>query len=177
MVNTFLPYADFTKCAKILDNKRLGKQRVEAKQIISVITNEYKGKAWRSHPAVLMWAGHVKALMVYYNTMVKEWIYRGYVNNMRLYEIKGPVKMPWFIGNKSFHLSHQANLLRKNYEYYSRYFKHVPSDYIIYTYIWPNKLSHQQIVQLNKDKNKTINISDYSTKHSSKILALSNHLS
>lgn len=32
-MNTFLPYADFQKSAQCLDNKRLGKQRVEAWQI------------------------------------------------------------------------------------------------------------------------------------------------
>ena len=63
MVNTFLPFANFKKCAKVLDNKRLGKQRVEAKQIISILTDATKTKGWRSHPAVLMWKGHAKALM------------------------------------------------------------------------------------------------------------------
>ena len=33
-MQTFLPYPDMIKSAKALDYKRLGKQRVEAKQII-----------------------------------------------------------------------------------------------------------------------------------------------
>jgi hypothetical protein len=37
MVNTFLCYKDFCKSAKALDKKRLGKQRVEALQIINII--------------------------------------------------------------------------------------------------------------------------------------------
>ncbi len=37
MVNTFLPYSDFKLSAKVLDNKRLGKQRVEAQQIITLL--------------------------------------------------------------------------------------------------------------------------------------------
>ena len=32
-MQTFLPYADFKRSAESLDNKRLGKQRVEAMQI------------------------------------------------------------------------------------------------------------------------------------------------
>jgi hypothetical protein len=36
-MQTFLPYADFTKTAKILDNKRLGKSRVEVWQIYQVL--------------------------------------------------------------------------------------------------------------------------------------------
>lgn len=37
MVNTFVVSSDFQKCAEILDNKRLGKQRVEAMQILDII--------------------------------------------------------------------------------------------------------------------------------------------
>lgn len=37
MVNTFLPYADYNKSARALDNQRLGKQRAEAKSIIRII--------------------------------------------------------------------------------------------------------------------------------------------
>ena len=37
-MQTFLPYSDFRDSFSVLDNKRLGKQRVEAYQIISAIT-------------------------------------------------------------------------------------------------------------------------------------------
>lgn len=37
MVVTFLPFKDFEASVKSLDNKRLGKQRVEAKQIINLL--------------------------------------------------------------------------------------------------------------------------------------------
>lgn len=33
-MTTFLPYADFTETAKVLDRARLGKQRVETLQIV-----------------------------------------------------------------------------------------------------------------------------------------------
>jgi len=33
-MQTFLPYADFARCAEVLDPRRLGKQRVEALQIM-----------------------------------------------------------------------------------------------------------------------------------------------
>ena len=36
-MQTFLPYADFERSAKSLDYKRLGKQRVEAMQLIKAI--------------------------------------------------------------------------------------------------------------------------------------------
>lgn len=148
MVNTFLPYADFKKCAKVLDNKRLGKQRVEAKQIITTIEN--KTKAWSNHPAVLMWHGHVNELKYYCNCMIEEWIRRGYVNNMQLYTIT-KLKMPWFIGVDSIHYSYQANLLRKDYSYYSKIFN-LPKFYEGAGYIWPSKLTEYEIQRLKKDK-------------------------
>ncbi len=163
MVNTFIPYADFDKCAKVLDNKRLGKQRVEAKQILNILLNATKTKGWRRHPVVLMWTGYEKALMVYYNKIVQEWIRRGFRNTMPFYIVKGRISYPWFIGNKSVHLSHQANLLRKDYTYYSKYFKNTPTEYLKYTYIWPSKLSTNQIQYLMANKNKTVDIKNVST--------------
>ncbi len=162
MVNTFIPYADFKKCAKVLDNKRLGKQRVEAKQILNILTDATKTKGWRNHPAVKMWTGHVKALMLYYNEMVLEWIRRGFQNNMQLYTIHGKITMPWFIGNRSIHLSHQANLLRKNVEY-AKVFRNVPKEYIKYTYIWASQMTPDQIKYLQTNHNKIVDIKLVST--------------
>ena len=34
-MQTFLPYADFAQSAKVLDMKRLGKQRVEVLQLLN----------------------------------------------------------------------------------------------------------------------------------------------
>lgn len=36
-MQTFLPYPDYARSARVLDNKRLGKQRVESKQILQVL--------------------------------------------------------------------------------------------------------------------------------------------
>jgi hypothetical protein len=161
MVNTFLPFANFKKCAKSLDNKRLGKQRVEAKQIINILTNSTETKGWKNHPAVLMWKGYEKALMMYYNEMVNEWILRGFKNNMTLYNVKSAT-MPWFIGIKTIHLSYQANLIRKD-KNYKNIFTDVPSKYIKYTYVWPSKLNSEQISTLMANPTKILEIKDYTT--------------
>jgi hypothetical protein len=59
-LQTFLPYLDFVACARVLDSRRLGKQRVEALQILrALLVPEY---GWRHHPAVLMWKGYPEAL-------------------------------------------------------------------------------------------------------------------
>jgi len=129
-MQTFLPYPDFKKSAECLDYRRLGKQRVEAKQIIELLERELLGEdiskvPWGNHPVVKMWKCYYWTLKVYYNIIVKEWIKRGYKNNMPLYEFPFDKNTildfpPWF-GTKTFHDSHKSNLLRKDPEYYTQF--------------------------------------------------------
>jgi len=77
-VQTFLPYANFAASAAVLDVRRLGKQRVEALQILRALTREVYG--WKRHPAVLMWAGYEEGLAAYGLTMCAEWIDRGHAD-------------------------------------------------------------------------------------------------
>lgn len=125
-MQTFLPYPDFQKTAQCLDNKRLGKQRVEARQIISTL--EGKSNGWRNHPAVKMWKGYEDCLKMYYNVICEEWIGRGYKQNMELYPEIFSYKKPYWLGKKKFHISHQSNLIRKKSEHYSKFFRNVPND-------------------------------------------------
>ena len=118
-MQTFLPYSNFHKTAEVLDYKRLGKQRVEGMQIINTILNPQQ-KGWRNHPIVIMWTPYVTALMMYTNTIINEWIKRGYNNNMKLYKFSSLI-MPHWLGKEEFHSSHRANLLRKDFEYYSQF--------------------------------------------------------
>lgn len=75
-MNTLLPYRDFTQSAACLDRQRLGKQRVEVLQILRALNGETT--AWRNHPAVRMWEGHVPSLVCYGVAVCREWIGRGY---------------------------------------------------------------------------------------------------
>lgn len=135
-MQTFLPDRSFKKSAKILDYKRLGKQRVEAFQILNTIENKKQNPkiGWANHPAVLMWEGFELALSEYFNTMVLEWIDRGYNNNMGLIFIVDPIVYPSWLGNKKFHASHRSNLLRKDKQFYSQY-NWTESDKL--EYVWP----------------------------------------
>jgi len=79
-MQTFLPYENFEESARALDDRRLGKQRVEAKQIIDIIREKRRRQndhanacawnpktptwevwkeshtiGWENHPAVRMW--------------------------------------------------------------------------------------------------------------------------
>lgn len=118
-MQTFLPYDDYTKSVDCLDNKRLGKQRVETFQILNVLEGTNSKTGWRNHPAVLMWSGHTDALAEYLDHCIVEWCARGFNNTMLLTGRKGP-KPTWF-GDQEFHASHRANLLRKDFSFYSRY--------------------------------------------------------
>jgi hypothetical protein len=133
-MQTFLPYPNFRKSLKALDSKRLGKQRVEAFQILNIILNRTSTKGWRNHPAVKMWKKFPNALKSYTNECITEWIRRGFQNNMKLERISGKLVMPFWIGNKKFHSSHRSNLLRKNYEHYSKFGWKEKEDL---DYFWP----------------------------------------
>lgn len=134
-MQTFLPYADFKKSASILDNKRLGKQRSEAKTILEIISGRARYKAWRNHPAVLMWAGYEGALAEYGVAICTEWRRRGFRDSLLPYflKFKRKSKKPFWLGSSKFHKSHRSNLLRKDFDYYSKYFK-IRSDL---AYYWP----------------------------------------
>lgn len=117
-MQTFLPYDDFDTCARCLDYRRLGKQRVEAKQILQCLASPNR---WQHHPVVRMWKGYEEALKEYYNAIVEEWVARGYNNSMPLFELADVTPMPPWLGDSRVHASHRANLLRKLPEHYGQF--------------------------------------------------------
>lgn len=139
-MQTFLPYADFRETAKVLDYRRLGKQRVEAFQIFRAMNGETRG--WRNHPAVLMWNGYETALALYAIAICEEWIARGYKDTMlpRFKEILEGLALqqqttyPSWLGDPEFHKSHQSNLIRKLPEHYQPLWPDVPNNL---EYVWP----------------------------------------
>src|SRR5205814_10681154 len=62
-MQTFLPYPSFERTARVLDVRRLGKQRVEALQVLRA--QHIPNYGWRHHPVVKMWRGHDEALVYY----------------------------------------------------------------------------------------------------------------
>jgi hypothetical protein len=134
MVNTFVPSTCVKECARLLDWRRLGKQRVEAFQIWKVITGQTKG--WKNHPAAKAWEGHQCALAFYHNTMIQEWIDRGYNNTMKFLPHCKTPKFPWWWGWEPIHKSHQAALNRK----LSSHYKFDVGKYANWGYCWPTKV-------------------------------------
>ena len=146
-MQTFLPYDNFTASAKVLDYRRLGKQRVETFQLLNAIRGvdkygepkEHKG--WVNHPAAVMWRQYVPALAMYGVAMCDEWIARGYNDSLRDRLVKiynqekddGQYELPYWFGREEFHRSHQSNLMRKDPVFYHTAFDGVPNDL---PYIW-----------------------------------------
>ena len=143
-MQTFLPYPDFRESLESLDNKRLGKQRVETLQIFNALSGQSRG--WTNHPAVRMWRGYESALFQYQVATVKEWLARGFQDtclqktakvfgvtreNIEL-KISGP--MPPWLGDFKLHQSHRSNLVRKDFAHYGQF--GWPEDGNL-PYVWP----------------------------------------
>lgn len=119
-----------------LDWKRLGKQRVEAKQIILALTT---GQGWIHHPATKMWTDHVPALAEYGRAMCQEWAERGYDDG--LYDFfmkyrKRSFEWPDWSDDERLIDSHRSNLVHKLPGFYRQHwpeFEHQP----LRPYLWP----------------------------------------
>jgi hypothetical protein len=143
-MQTFLPYKSFARSARCLDNRRLGKQRVEAMQILDVLCGEKAKTGWRNHPAVLQWKGHEGALYAYLEDVCAEWVRRGFDNSgmavhlRRLTSsyrvLRTHTALPPWLGKKAFHNSHRSRLLQKDKDFYSQYGWKVPLDLEC---VWP----------------------------------------
>jgi len=137
-MQTFLPSPSIHASAKMLDRSRLGKQRVEARDILCCchrhggndvrnalgLSERAAGFLWkryRNHPAVLMWVGHEVALCHYGAAMCGEWIARGYKDTLlsffqKVADSNEMPDVPEWIGEFRFHMLHRAILLGKAWE-------------------------------------------------------------
>lgn len=131
-MQTFMFYAHglHSSTAAVLDNKRLGKQRIETMQIMNALYDPNYG--WQNHPAVRMWRGHEFALAVYQQAICYEWTRnRGYKDTCYdktidiLTCIEDEVHYldtadpDWFDDERVFK-SHRANYNRKLFEKWQR---------------------------------------------------------
>ncbi|WP_329333811.1 MSMEG_6728 family protein [Streptomyces sp. NBC_01352] len=149
-MQTFLPYPDFRASALVLDRRRLGKQRVEALQVLRGLI--VPGYGWRHHQAVRMWAGYEEALVRYGLEVCKVWCEHGHqdscsvtlVTDLRAIRPGASVRdqvplgaageLPPWLGDDAFHRSHRSALVRKDPTTYAPLFPDVPDDL---PYLWP----------------------------------------
>jgi len=150
-MQTFLPYSNFSRSAECLDDKRLGKQRIEALEILRNLRGYSFG--WRNHPAVKMWEGYEDALAFYGSICCKEWQKRSFRDSTSegfLFHTKvktfnelveKDIEFPPWLGDKAFHAAHRSVLLAKRYLHYSQFgWKEsiaVKDESGRWPYIWP----------------------------------------
>ena len=141
-VQTFLPWPDPDETARSLDQARLGKQRVEALQVLRAVT--LPGYGWQSHPAIAMWRGHLAALTSYSLAVTDEWLAQGHADTVRPQiaefapEVDGipfaSLELPPWLGDEAVHRSHRSKLVQKQPDWYRARFPDVPDDL---DYVWP----------------------------------------
>lgn len=159
-MQTFLPLPGFGASAATLDRDRLGKQRVEAKQILRALLptelrallppqpraetaptarRERSAPGWIVHPATTMWRGYEGRLALYGRAVCLEWRRRGYRDSLlpqfvALIDAIGVGPAPPWLGDPALHASHRSNLLRKLPAHYARFGWEEPPDL---PYVWP----------------------------------------
>lgn len=120
--------------ARNLDNRRLGKQRIEAIQILRTLLG-VSSQGWKNHPIVKMWRGYEPYLLkVYLKAIMDEWASRGFCNDKCKDHVAAltplvpgePVPPPWI--DEAFIRSHRSNLIRKDAAFYGPLFPCVPGD-------------------------------------------------
>lgn len=80
-MQTFMPDFDFRIVAATLDHKRLGKQRVEALQLLQAFND--LANRWRNHPVFRMWYMNRGLLAAYGIAMCNHWAALGYSDNCK----------------------------------------------------------------------------------------------
>jgi hypothetical protein len=159
-MQVFLPEPDFDYNARQLDTKRLVKQLLEGRQIMTILVGENKSTAWTNHPAVKMFDGHSMALYTYLAAIRKEMQRREYKWEKNWYEIQrmvsdgiGETGLPnWMLNDDAFYrviVTHRGRLYEKAPELYSQY----RTEYEMYqeyvccpgkcTYYWPTHLGEK----------------------------------
>ena len=152
-MQTFLPFPDFAASARVLDQRRLGSQRMEGLMCLRGCTRP--GYGWRHHPASKMWKGYEEALARYVLEICAEWTRRGFADTVAE-QVRAEVaehlgirrirtqaalaragRLPPWLGEERFHRGHQSNLLRKLPDHYRPLLPAgVPDDL---EYDWPSR--------------------------------------
>lgn len=138
-MQTFLPYPSFRRSARVLDDRRLGRQRVEALQLLNALAGRVRG--WQSHPCVAMWRGYEDVLVLYGLQVTREWVRRGHTDSCQdkiaafaPSDRRRPARLPPWLGDPALHSAHQSALLRKDPGWYAARFPGVATDI---PFLWP----------------------------------------
>lgn len=122
-----MPYADFDKSVKALDDSRLRKQALESTQLLDIMfdlpTKTGKPrKGWLNHPAFIAWQYNPGALIEHLLCNVAELDKRGFKTDYAKSKLDQyavfttSLKRPIWLGDEEIHSSHRARLLQKGFE-------------------------------------------------------------
>jgi hypothetical protein len=134
-MQTFLPYPNFQKCARVIDDKRLWKQILEADGIIRILEGRVNKKLYlyKNHPCVKMWKNYLQDLYDYRANFIQEWLNRRLINAPIIEKNEEPIWCAVWPDRKLYS-SHRAALLAKNPEWYQQFgWKEEPK----IEYFWP----------------------------------------
>lgn len=138
---TFLPTSDFKQSVSMLDSKRLGNQRVEARMILRWLRNPVSYPRHQTAGYTVMWKGYEDALCLYYNACLDEFARRGGQNIVCQPEpVPDDVKMPPWLNDDELHKTHRSALLYKLPEHYKQYGwgKEISDPKV--DYLWPRPI-------------------------------------
>ena len=142
MTQTFLPYPNFKKTARVLDNKRLNSTINEGYEAYCYNLGNPSNRPLRhphGHCVNRLWKGYEHTLRRYLTTLKKEAISRGLkpMNTEWFISLEPEHnKQPPWLGINIFHTLYKRHLLYKDPLYYTKYFKR---QYPTLGYIAPSK--------------------------------------
>ncbi len=138
---TFLPDRSFFECARILDYRRLGKQRLEARWVLQELQKE--NSRFKNHPLYKMWDGFEGMLINYGIAIIDEWISRGYKDNQLSWFLDQDQEGyedndPFWVFDERIYSSHRTKLITKDPQYYSQFgWSEIPDSNCLY--YWPSR--------------------------------------
>jgi hypothetical protein len=155
-MQVFMSEDYFCDSAEVLDTKRLVKQLLEGRQIMTVLAGESTSKGWSNHPAVNMFRGYEATLYSYLRAIRQEMEDRGYkweknwavIQDIYDRNYKG-MKQPWPYWMKDKDqwnkvvTTHKGRLWEKDPIHYAQYEKEGKTfmNYVCCpgkcTYYWP----------------------------------------
>jgi len=135
-MQVFRPYIDWRMSARVLDNRRLGKQRVEAKQVMNAILRRMGlirdgRRGWLNHPITLMYYNdgrpYFRDLIGYFNACVEEWRLRRMRSSISLSDIEhliqGVISAEGHPLTPTHEIEYRRILILKEPEHYIRAFR------------------------------------------------------
>lgn len=122
-MQVFTPYPEPFKTADCLDDRRLNRQIIECKQILTAIKGE--STAWKNHPVVKQYRDHIPYLQNYMDCLKA---YKdNYLDASIIYSDCAMLYKPEFLTTE-FCNQHKRRLYTKDSNFYAAFYRYGKSD-------------------------------------------------